>query len=67
MIRCKLNQGRNESTGTWIALGLQFTGGSPENEKFWEATPGGNLKVTSVLSDVFLVGQEYYLDISEAG
>ena len=42
------------------------TGGSPENEQFWAATPGGSFKVTSVLNDAFEVGQAYYLDISEA-
>lgn len=40
--------------------------GSPENEKFFEATPSGNLKIGVHKEDVFEVGKEYYIDISPA-
>lgn len=42
------------------------TDGSPENKSFWEATPSGELSVSTVKQDVFEVGKEYYLDITEA-
>lgn len=42
------------------------TGGSPENESFWEATPSGRLEVCSIVSDQFIPGQCYYLDLTAA-
>lgn len=41
------------------------TSGSPENEKFFAATPAGSLKVSTVTQDIFVPGKEYYLDITE--
>ena len=42
------------------------TSGSAENEKFFAATPSGELKLTALRNDLFEVGQEYYLDFSKA-
>lgn len=40
-----------------------------ENQKYWEATPAGNLQmwtVNKVAADSFKQGQNYYLDFTEA-
>lgn len=42
------------------------TYGSAENEKFFAATPSGELKLTALRDDLFEVGKEYYLDFSKA-
>lgn len=42
------------------------TGGSPENESFWAASPGGSFKIASVVEPSFEPGKEYYLDITLA-
>lgn len=39
-------------------------GDSGENEEFWAATPAGTLKLSTVKSDHFEVGKDYYLDLS---
>jgi hypothetical protein len=41
--------------------------GGDENKVFWEATPSGTLKVTTLNSKgrSFEVGKYYYVDISE--
>jgi hypothetical protein len=41
--------------------------GSPENEKFYKYTPGGQLRLEVVsleIANTFKPGKEYYLDIS---
>jgi hypothetical protein len=40
--------------------------GSEENQSFFAATPNGDLSVTGVKDDLFEVGKEYYLDITES-
>lgn len=35
---------------------------SPENAKFWSATPSGEFRVSTVLQDAFELGGYYYLD-----
>lgn len=43
------------------------TGGSEENESFWEATPQGKLEFGTVNDSAaaeFEPGKEYYIDIS---
>ncbi|MFZ3171939.1 MAG: hypothetical protein WA118_08170 [Carboxydocellales bacterium] len=43
--------------------------GSEENKKFWQYTPGGEIKVNCVNTDAveqFEVGKEYYVDFSPA-
>lgn len=72
MIRCKFyceskterKHWDKEKGSLWDYNFNPVSGGSPENDEFWAATPGGNLKLTSVLSNAFEVGNEYYLDIS---
>ena len=39
---------------------------TPENKSFWEATPSGKLEVCSIISDRFVPGEFYYLDLSSA-
>lgn len=45
---------------------MAVTSGSEENKKFFQYTPTGRLTVGIYKEDVFEVGKEYYLDISEA-
>lgn len=40
------------------------TSGSDENAAFFAATPAGTLEVSTVVQDVFVVGEDYYLDIT---
>lgn len=37
-----------------------------ENSKFWDTSPSGKFELSYIHSDLFEVGKEYYLDISEA-
>lgn len=39
--------------------------GSEENERFFEATPSGQLKIGTFKQDHFEVGKDYYLDVIE--
>lgn len=47
---------------------FRFAGGheSEENKKFWAASPSGTLKLTAIKSDLYEIGQWYYLDWSPA-
>jgi hypothetical protein len=41
------------------------TGGSPENQRFFDSTPGGRIEMSSVSKDVadrLVLGEEYYID-----
>jgi hypothetical protein len=55
-----------------IAYSASFTpvfgtmGESEENKKFWKYTPSGKLELNTILEMPFVVGKQYYLDISEA-
>jgi hypothetical protein len=40
--------------------------GTDENKKFFASTPSGNLELTAVREDLFVPGQYYYLDFSDA-
>lgn len=45
------------------------TTGSPENEKFFKYTPGGEINLQVIdhkTADMFTPGEEYYIDISPA-
>jgi len=42
------------------------SGTSEENKSFWEASPCGSLKLSTVKDDLFEVGKEYYLDFTLA-
>lgn len=37
-----------------------------ENEKFFASTPTGGLKMSAVRDDLFIPGENYYLDLSPA-
>lgn len=39
--------------------------GSPENESFFAATPGGSIELSTVAKDHFEVGKFYYVDFTE--
>ena len=39
---------------------------SEENKKFWDASPSGNLKISTYKEDMFEVGKAYYLDFTLA-
>ena len=39
-------------------------GGSKENEQFFASTPSGNIKLSAVADDLFMPGQDYYLDFA---
>lgn len=44
-------------------------GGSPENESFFAATPGGQIELAIVNKSALLlfeIGEEYYVDFSRA-
>ena len=43
--------------------------GSPENDRYFKATPGGTLKlcgVKSEIGDLFKPDREYYIDVEDA-
>lgn len=44
------------------------TGGSPENDKFWDYTPSGKLEFSAnpIALENVKPGQEYYLDLTLA-
>jgi len=42
------------------------TSGSPENQEYFSATPTGILELGVSDKDLFVPGQEYYLDITAA-
>ncbi len=42
------------------------TSGSEENKAFFASTPTGTIKVSTVREDHFKVGQDYYVDFTEA-
>ena len=63
------NEDHTNVTGTGIAYKYEFyavTGGSDENNKFFASTPGGSVSLYAVRDDLFVPGQYYYLDFSEA-
>jgi hypothetical protein len=41
------------------------TGGNEENERFFEATPAGQITLSAVRDDHFEVGRDYYVDFTE--
>lgn len=42
---------------------MPVTGGSTENDSFFDATPSGKLAIGTYTDDRFEVGKDYYLDI----
>lgn len=46
------------------------SGGSPENLKFWNASPSGSLEIgcaNLAAAEAFELGKEYYVDFTPAG
>lgn len=72
-VRCKFYC--SSVTKSYDSYGKRFTyeykfsavtSGSEENKQFWQYTPAGNLSVTGVRDDLFVAGQEYYVDLTPA-
>jgi hypothetical protein len=42
------------------------TGGTDENKSFFASTPAGNFTCSGARPDWFVVGEEYYIDLSPA-
>lgn len=74
MVRCKFTCQSVTKRQHWdrnkgLLYNAEFiavTDGSEENKKFFEATPLGKLDVGTFKEDLFVVGQDYYIDISPA-
>ncbi|MBZ0158433.1 MAG: hypothetical protein K8I29_19720 [Alphaproteobacteria bacterium] len=45
---------------------IPVTSGSEENKQFFEATPSGQLNISTIREDHFEPGRSYYLDFSLA-
>lgn len=56
--------GSSENKFLYTAKLNPVTGNSDENKKFWEATPSGQIELTSILTDAFEPGKEYYVDFT---
>ena len=41
-------------------------GSSEENKEFWDATPCGTIKISTIKKDHFEVGKDYYVDFTLA-
>jgi hypothetical protein len=67
---------RNPDTGNYesrevqtIVLNVVHAGGSPENDRFFAATPGGEIKLSTVnaaAAAAFALGGEVYVDFVPA-
>lgn len=70
MTRCKFRCETITLMKDWAEIELKpVTTGSPENEKFFKYTPGGEIKLQVVdykTADEFTPGEEYYVDILQA-
>ncbi len=79
MIRCKFKcvstttqEGSRQVDGVYqkcLTYGAKMQavyGDSEDNKKFWDATPGGSLEVYCVNQMPWVVGGEYYIDITPA-
>lgn len=74
-VRCKFTCQSVTKTQSWEtnpAPGKEYhyaadfravVSGSEENDAFFAATPSGELRIATTTQDVFVVGQDYYLDI----
>jgi hypothetical protein len=71
MVRCKFKvvQKIEQADGSAVIKMQPVCGGSPENEKFFRYTPGGEFNVSTVNTEAaqqLEEGKEYYIDISLA-
>lgn len=59
---------KTEFADGWQITLQAVTKTSPENETFWKYTPSGKVEMSirKEAGDLFVVGQEYYLDFSPA-
>lgn len=68
--RCKfVCVGKTETLNGYQIEMRPVTTGSPENETFFRFTPHGDMKIGLVSAETargFVVGKQYYLDISPA-
>jgi len=67
-IRVSKTENYNKTVLYGVEMSPVYGNGDPnhENTKFWTATPSGHFKLECIVPDLFEVGKEYYLDISEA-
>ena len=66
--KCESVTKRNGHSGHEFVYDAEFIvvyGDSPENTKFFAATPSGKLNVAQGVEDRFVAGKEYYIDITE--
>lgn len=73
VVRCKfkciskteqLHWDRSKNKYLYQYTFVPVTEGSEENRKFYEATPSGELKLGTTRLDSFVVGQDYFIDLS---
>lgn len=56
--------------GTFEVKFSPVYGDSPENKRFWEATPNGEIRYTGLkkeVADLYDVGKTYYFDSTPTG
>ncbi len=66
--RCHSSTKRTRYNGGFV-WDFQFgavTDGGAENKRFFDATPAGDIKVSSIQEDHFEVGNFYYVDFTPA-
>lgn len=59
-------EGKYEQGVLWNYKFQAVTSGSDENKSFYASTPSGSIELQAVRDDLFEIGQEYYLDFSQA-
>ena len=66
MVRAKFKVEGKDSSGVTL---MPVVGGSPENDQFFSATPGGKIRmdvVNAAALEQFEVGKQYYVDFTLA-
>lgn len=76
MVRAKFECTHNNAVSdpqlpfpSYVVVFSPVTGGSEENDKFYNSTPYGDLtfgNVSKEVSEQFSIGQEYYIDVIDA-
>lgn len=63
---CNAKGMKNDFYGHTCRLDPVYHNDDPnhENTKYWEATPAGSLQLETTVEMPFVVGEEYYVDIS---